>query len=275
MKILLISTEIWSRNNPEGIVTRKLCKGLLKYYSVDIVTTNKTDLVGINKEYIVDDNGSEFIEKLKKISIGIEKNRFTQNVIKLIKDKVIDINDYDLLITRSEPFYIHNIGVFLKRNNYPIYWIASFGDPVFCNPYNSKSYIKKNYTKKTEKEIWHYADKITHTNSCALEVYEKNNFPIEKSYILPNTYEVSENEACNNFVYQDKKIDNFCYIGSLYGNRTPERLFDFLRKYDGNYKLTLIGAVRNVYWENRFGIFNKFLMARDLKKLKKTSRISI
>lgn len=269
MRILFVSTEVWSEKNPEGIVARKLINGLLENNcTVDILTTNPTSLLGINNEILVPNNSSELLSKVQKKVVGIEKKKFV-DYVKRNLDK-FNILNYDIVITRSEPFYLHEIGFYIKSRYPSIKWVASFGDPVFLNPYNSTSLIKCRVAKKLELKYWSMCDLVTHTNQTVIDEYAKHGFDIKKSMVLENPFVIFN---------PPMKRDNsaklpivFGYIGSLYGKRKIDPVIKFLSKLNFDFSLQIIGGVRNTYYENRFGSLTKYLMKKDTEKIYKPIR---
>jgi hypothetical protein len=268
MKILFISTEIWSEKNPEGIVARKIVHGLIENKCiVDLLTIHKTNIKEINQEYTVKNNSNEILSKLQKKIIGIEKKKFVDSVKKDIN--IYNINTYDIIITRSEPFYIHEAGYFIKRKFPNIKWIASFGDPVFLNPYNSRYFLKRYIAKKLETKYWKYADIVTHTNNTAIDEYVKNGFNKENVIVLENPFVLANKTVKNKTCINNESI-TFAYIGSLYGKRKIKPVLDFLANNNNfEFQFFIIGGVRNSYYENRFGKLTKYLHEKDRQKILK------
>lgn len=267
MKILFVSTEIWSEKNPEGIVARKVVLGLIENgCSIDLVTTHSSNIREINREYIIEDKSIEILSKIMKKISGIEKKEFVNLFMRNYQQ--YDINQYDIIITRSEPFYLHEIGWFVKKKYPQIKWIASFGDPVFLNPYNSRSFLKRKIAKKLEEKYWEKSDLVTHTNNTVIEEYAKNGFDVKKAIVLENPFILSNKKLENKKVKQNDAI-TFAYIGSLYGRRNIKPVIKFLSKINFNFELLIIGGVRNTYYENRFGWLTNFLIKKDTKKILK------
>jgi glycosyltransferase involved in cell wall biosynthesis len=266
MKILFISSEIWSEKNPEGIVARKIVHGLIENKCiVDLITLQKTNIKEINQEYVVRINSNELISKLKKKIIGIEKKKFVDSVKKNID--IYTANNYDVIITRSEPFYIHETGYFFKLKINNIKWIASFGDPVFLNPYNSNLFLKRYFAKKLEKKYWKYADIVTHTNNAAINEYVKNGFDKKKAIVLENPFVFTNLNNSNKLHTVNNNVIRLAYIGSFYGKRNIKPILKFLSINKISFQLIIIGGVRNSYYENRFGKLTKYLFNRDIKKI--------
>ena len=264
MKILFISTEAWSDKSPEGIVVRKLLCGFIENgVTVDVLTTRSTEVPGINFEYVIEDKSTNIFSAIMKRVTGIEKRSFVHTAISNLSS--YNINSYNAVITRSEPFFVHEIGYHIKKKYPSIKWIASFGDPVFINPYNSKSPIKKVIAKKNEKKYWKTCDLVTHTNRSVIEEYIKNEFEKDKCCVLENPFVSIEKDSTNSRAIHNQI--SFAYIGSLYGKRKVDPIIEYLSSVNFDFKLDIIGGVRNIYYENRFGFITKFFYWRDKRKI--------
>jgi hypothetical protein len=265
MKILFVSTEIWSEKNPEGIVARKIVCGLIENdCQVDLITTKSAEIKGIRKEIIMEDHSSELFSKVKKKLTGIEKRDFVKSVAKFIKS--LSSNGYDAIITRSEPFYVHETGFLMKQRFPDIKWIASFGDPVFLNPYNSRHILKRSIAKRLEQKYWRCADFVTHTNDAVIAKYVANGFDERKAIVLENPFSPS-GTIVGGASRKDDNVVTLAYIGSLYGKRSIKPVAKFLSNAEFDFRLVIIGGVRNSYYENRFGKLTRLLFAKDMKKI--------
>lgn len=267
MKILFISTEVWSQYNPEGIVAKKILDGLIESGNdVDVITTRDLTVLGDNiyNIKVINPLIPELLEKGSKIILGIEKPIFVIKTINYLKS--FDANKYDVIITRSEPISTHLIGINLK--NFEGYLIAMFSDVGFLNPYyGPKSYLRKSISKIIERMVNKKYDVITHTNSRVLDIYSEHGFNTDKFKVFPNPLQILSNLKSVNKI-KDRNIINLAYTGSLYGKRNPSFLFKYLAEQEGNFKLYLIGAVRNMYYEdNRLGKVGNQLKNKELKKL--------
>lgn len=275
MNILFISTEIWS-NSPEGIVVRKYLKGLLdNNYEVDIVSNKKIEMDFFNGKYIIFNNYfNEFLDKVLKNILGLEKLGFILNFIRNYEKKV-NIKDYDLIIVRSEPISIHLISLYLKKKFSNIKVICSFSDIGYLNPYYSKKFfIKKQVSKYIEKNVFKVADLITHTNKFVFKKYLENGLikNENKNFILENPLEIdiiSENKK-----RILKETLNLGYIGSFYGKRSPEPVFSYISKIDKNKKIKffIFGGVRNIYYDKRLGKIGNYFMKKELNTIKNLAK---
>lgn len=275
MKVLFFSTEIWS-NSPEGIVVRKYLKGLLdNNYEVDIISNKKIEMDFFNGKYIIFNNYfNEFLDKVLKNILGLEKLGFILNFIKNYENE-INIENYDVIIVRSEPISIHLISLYLKKKFSNKKIICSFSDIGYLNPYYSKKFfIKKQVSKYIEKNIFKMADLITHTNKFVFKKYLENGLikNENKNFILENPLEIdiiSENKK-----RILKETLNLGYIGSFYGKRSPEPVFSYISKIDENKKIKffIFGGVRNIYYDKRLGKIGNYFMKKELNAIKSLSK---
>lgn len=270
MNILFISTAIWN-NSPEGIVVRKFLKGFLENgYNVDVISNKKSEINFFHGKYIVFNNYfNEFIDKVLKNIFGLEKIGFIYNFIKNYKNE-IDIEKYDVIITRSEPISIHVLSLYLKNKFPDKKIICSFSDIGFLSPYYGKRFfIKKWISKYIEKKAFQKADLITHTNKFVFEKYEKNNLVKDKNknFVLENPLEIDNNVVTKKIEVKDKI--NLGYIGSFYGKRSPEPIFSYISKIDKNKKIHfyIFGGVRNIYYDKSLGIVGNYLMKKELNAI--------
>lgn len=260
MKIAFISSEIWSSYNPEGIVARKILKGFVELgHEVDVITTKELDFLNVT---VFSNNIPELIDKIFKNIIGLEKLIFVIKTYNYLKSFS---NDYDLIITRSEPVSLHLINLWLNTSAKKI---SMFSDVGYLNPYYGKyHFLKKIVSFILERSLIKNIDLISHTNSFVVQKYINAGFSESKLCVFPNPLEI------DNFTEIKKREKNskihLAYTGSLYGDRNPEKLFTYLAEQeDKNFKLYLIGAVRNMYYEKgRFGKTINYLKDKELNTL--------
>lgn len=255
--IAFITSEIWSDYNPEGIVAKKILNGFLEQgYNVDVFTT-KT--FSYEKTFIFTNKVPEIFDKILKNLIGLEKIFFVYKTFKYLKKHH---SRYDIIITRSEPLAIHLVNLYLKTNAKKI---AMFSDVGYLNPYYGKwHFLKQKISYWIEKKLSYECNLITHTNQFVIDEYVKNDFPSHIFYEFPNPLE----KQLLDFSFKKEKKEHItlAYTGSLYGNRNPDRLFEYLKlQKNNNFTLYLIGAVRNMYYEKgRFGKVGEYLKNKEL-----------
>lgn len=260
MKVAFISAEVWSSYNPEGIVARKILNGLLKAgYEVDVITIKEFDYVNT---IVFSNNIPEILDKVLKNVIGLEKMIFVIKAYQFLKKQS---NNYDVIITRSEPVSLHLINLWLNNS---VKKIAMFSDVGYLSPYYGKYHIlKKIVSFVVEKKLIQQVDMVTHTNPFVIDTYVKEGFCRDKFYVFPNPLEI---DSIDSFTKNERngKI-HLAYTGSLYGNRNPDKLFSYLASQkDKNFVLYLIGAVRNMYYEDgRFGKAGEYLKTKELEDL--------
>lgn len=260
MKVVFISAEVWSSYNPEGIVARKILNGLLKAgHEVDVITIKEFDYANT---IVFSNNIPEILDKVLKNVIGLEKMIFVIKAYQFLKKQS---NNYDVIITRSEPISLHLINLWLNNS---VKKIAMFSDVGYLSPYYGKyHFLKKIVSFILEKKLTKKVDIITHTNSFVIDKYVEEGFNREKFHVFPNPLEI---DSIGEFTSNERngKI-HLAYTGSLYGDRNPDKLFSYLSEQkDRNFVLYLIGAVRNMYYEkDRFGKAGEYLKSKELEEL--------
>lgn len=137
---------------------------------------------------------------------------------------------FDVVLTFSFPLSTNILGFWLKKA-YDCQWIAHQSDPWVDNPYINYNWYTKSINNKLERQCFENADKLIFVSRETMEFYKRKYeqfsskmFLVEHSFdssLYPNIDVVGNNE---------KKI--FRYIGSFYGNRTPEPFFKAMKLLD-------------------------------------------
>lgn len=191
--------------------------------------------------------------------------------------KDIDFSKYDLMITSQEPLVSSLIGLFIKKFNPNLKWIADIGDPLIV-PYYFR-YWKYLYLR-LEKEILKKADKITVTGlfpkKYLLKLYPE---------ISPNKIDIITQGFDISSYYQkisnkDRLYDEFTilYTGTFYRKfRDPSILIDALSELDIDFKLLIVGRNENFLDDfKKLGnkvIFKGFISHFDVLQLQKKADI--
>lgn len=289
MKLLFIGTEVSLKNSPEGIVSRSIIEGFIQNnWAVDLISphmpTNPKDF-GVNQHHIIS-TGFLFNKLQKKIS-GVEGGDFLRKCCEILED--INLADYNLIFLRSDPVSIHSIALHINKK-YGIRCVCSFGDVGSVNPYYSKmgiAQLRKKNLSKIEREIIKSGNIITQTNSRSISLYEQNGFDVSSFFVLPNpishasqrdsTMAISESSYPKNIVDTYNNITssvktnqyNFAFLGSLYGDRKPDQMFNFFSQYE-NVSVHIFGGVRNILYEKK-GFFYRMLKESGLNKIKESA----
>jgi len=142
---------------------------------------------------------------------------------------------YDAMITVSDPFSSHMVGLELKKRIKSLHWLVDIGDP-FCFRHdtptnNHRFYRKLNY--RVEESLFEAADKISVTTESTKAKYaELFRGTAEKIMVIPpvmNEAGISRNDTR---VLPDNDRIKLVFVGTLYkAIRSPEfllRLFDEL-----------------------------------------------
>lgn len=139
--------------------------------------------------------------------------------------KKIDIKNYDVVFTSSNPSIMNYFGYKIKKKNPNIFWVADYRDLNQNNPNKSDKFNFRG--KKMDKLAFKYADLITTVSQGAKEQNIENakniGFDIKnKSYVLYNGFSMensssepsSEEKLDSLFVDKDKIY--IVYTGTIY-----------------------------------------------------------
>ena len=230
----------------------------------------------INGMYLYDINQSIFIHKFRKnykefsylhiqknnnnkflelINAFIVNNIFFYNFVYSQKNqryykityknyylKKIDIKNYDVVFTSSNPSIMNYFGYKIKKKNPNIFWVADYRDLNQNNPYKSDKFNFRG--KKMDKLAFKHADLITTVSQGAKEQNIENaknmGFDIRnKSYVLYNGYSKQEINNIENSDFLKKYEDILSsdkvvivFTGTIYPLRRIDLFLEALKKAD-------------------------------------------
>jgi hypothetical protein len=159
-------------------------------------------------------------------------------------NKNIDIKKYDYLITSHEPWVDSLLGLYLKKRNAEIKWIADFGDPYVAIYTPRHKIWFENYL---EKWIYKNASALIFTNHKVID-HLVNKYPFLRDKPLwvveqgfdSRLWTEAENRGSKN------KIFTLFYAGTFYRDfRNPSNLIKALSMLDFEYKFLLAGRNEN------------------------------
>ncbi|HJQ68934.1 MAG TPA: glycosyltransferase [Blastocatellia bacterium] len=134
----------------------------------------------------------------------------------------------DLVVTFGHPMSDHFFGAeYKRRKGAP--WIAHFSDPWVDNPYNRQSGAADWINKRMERRVIGEADAIIFTSPETLDLVMKK-YPASwrgKAHYLPHCYDEG---AYDDALAPDDGRYVIRSIGTLYGNRSPEPLYEAIER---------------------------------------------
>ncbi len=146
--------------------------------------------------------------------------------------KLLNKENFDLLISSSVPFTTHLVGLKAKKNNLELKWIADTGDPFAFQPLHplNNYFLYGKLNKKLEKKVAKYADFITFTNEGARKLYA-DVFPSQKykfNVIPPLYHAPSDTNYTSVTDNRQLSIIKLGYFGSFFKNiREPRPMLEF------------------------------------------------
>lgn len=225
MRIVLFSPFYLPIRNPRTLRIRRMIQSIKSHYSVilfcsrNMVSKDQTESlvsrVGLKIFLQQNMNNSQM---LSRIVMALKKFIWPDSYV--FHNLSIAISYWlkyskltDVVITISQPFSTHLIGLLLKLKNPKICWIADIGDNYSENPTNSLFLLFKPLMKYYEKRILIKSDFIVF-NSEVLKTYylSKFSFDSDKIHIIPNGSAIDFNHLSS--LHSDQLIISF--IGNTY-----------------------------------------------------------
>ena len=139
MRIFVASWFFPPNTSAEGIVTYKLLKNSKHQY--DVCCSRSKSWSYERKSELIANNINTYAVKCEKITEWVDE------CVKIF----IELNEkyhYKYIMTRSMPPESILIGKKIKKIIPTIKWIASFGDPIYRNPYELEKNIEEDYILK-------------------------------------------------------------------------------------------------------------------------------
>jgi glycosyltransferase involved in cell wall biosynthesis len=155
--------------------------------------------------------------------------------------KSLNLAVYDFIITSHEPGIDSLIGLYLKKENRNIKWVADFGDPYVTPLYTSP--IKHWYEKRIEKSIYGNSDLLIFTSQALIKhLHSLHPFLInKKTLLLEQGFSYAYSKTLNVNVPK-KTVFTLVYTGTFYKNfRNPSNLLKALLMLDCDFEFILAG----------------------------------
>lgn len=200
-----------------------------------------------NKKYNrLVENKSNLIGSLKKRVIPIVRyiyhsfNLFDNTIFvaKEVKSNILKEKFYDVIISSSDPKSSHVIVENLVKHGLKYgKWIQYWGDPLTLD-ITKKSLHSRSYVKKTESQLFSFADKIVYVSPITL-LEQKKMFPdfAEKMHFIPIPY-------LKKRVYINKPVGKtkIGYFGDYHSKiRNIKPLYEACKRLIDNFEAQFVG----------------------------------
>lgn len=274
--------------NAESFVAAKTIIGLAKQGVKITVITINPDSVGLNIDNTFDEQISKYIDNVIRVDLSeyeckiLKSFPIITNILLQYPDKFvlfnkhllnklknIDLNYYDIIITRSQWHSAHLVGLEIKKNYPKIPWIAQFSDPWVDNPYNLNFPFSRNIYLRWEREIIRLADVITYTSKETIPIVMKkyDSKYVNKVYYLPHCFDFSLYKKYN---IKDKETYIIRCLGAFYGKRSPEPFYRAIEYIVANCDANLLNNVLIEFYgmdDKRKKMIDKYKCAKPFFKL--------
>ena len=243
-----------SINDINGIVNKKYYIETDKYYNMLMAKKHIISDDSINSVDSVEKNGKSrfnfnIIKAVRNLMVKIYKNLFIFDAqkmnVKKVKKIKTDYNQYDVIISSSDPKSSHLIGAEIRKNNKTrrFKWIQYWGDPMLNDITRKKSwrdFIVKYYENKLIKQ----ADSVIYASPLTLKIQQEIFPRYADKMNFVNQACISESEAGGLSglpVKQQNDIVSIGYFGAYNSNvRNILPLYNAALK--SNYKLNIYGS---------------------------------
>lgn len=136
------------------------------------------------------------------------------------------MGNYDALLTWSQWHSVHLAGLELKRRHPEIRWVAHLSDPWVDNPLHHRPWFARRVNDRMEQEVFRNADVIELTSDVTLDaIAQRLPWVRAKAVVVDHAYDPAlysgETPTAGPLIAR--------YIGTFYGDRTPEPLLAALR----------------------------------------------
>lgn len=268
MKIVVISSFFYPRVHPRAFRATELAKEFARQgHCVNVITMNTVDNFDYNafeQDYNIKivhltifKNDGTAIAASKNDSPSVWKTFFRYMVYYLLCGKMFKytyqiyhallqqkcIEDADMVIALSTPFYIHHgFSKYIKKKGKRFVAVADSGDPFFY----SKQGKLAIWFKYIEKNVYKQMNYLTIPTANAKSLYTPL-IPENKIRIIPQGFDMSH---LNLYQGEFSNKIRIAYAGVFYWDiRNPEFLFRYLDKCQENYEFCLFMRYRDARFE--------------------------
>jgi glycosyltransferase involved in cell wall biosynthesis len=138
-----------------------------------------------------------------------------------------NLSQYDVVMTWSVYHSAHLMGLYAKKRNPQIPWLAHFSDPWVKNPFTKQKGAIKFINKYLENKVLSQADYLLFTSDEAQKLI-LNNYPEcynAKTIVVPHAFDETLYQSVDKL---SKKKFIIRYVGNFYRSRQPHSLLKAL-----------------------------------------------
>jgi glycosyltransferase involved in cell wall biosynthesis len=138
----------------------------------------------------------------------------------------LDLQSYDVLVTRSEFHSVHLVGLHVKRREPRLPWIASFSDPWVADTLSPRAPWAERLNARWEAEVLRAADALVYTSPQAVDHVAEQYPHLERSKVavIPHSFDPTlypERAAADS----SERETVVRFVGTFSSWRPPDPLF--------------------------------------------------
>lgn len=141
--------------------------------------------------------------------------------------KRFDLKPNDILVTFGQPMSVHFAGLTIKQKK-NCHWVAHFSDPWVGNPYFTGQSFAKRFVQKAQDRVFQQADLLFFTSDETRD-WVTQNYSKETQSKAQVLFHCADPDLFPKNVTPPEDRVIIRSIGSFYGPRTPEPLFQALK----------------------------------------------
>jgi glycosyltransferase involved in cell wall biosynthesis len=254
-RVLVLSYAFPPMVAPEAILSAKAARGLLdRGVEVDVVCLAArpwrqadpaliTYVEGVAVRRLAEPLWLPLIQPVRALRRYPDAMRFVLRRAKRVVD-TLDLARYDAMLSWSQWHSIHLLALEVKARRPDLRWVAHFSDPWVSNPLVALSGYARRMAERMERQVVEGADLLEFTTAETAELTVARYDEVGDVMVVPHGY---DERLYPSGAGRPRGLVGR-YLGSFYGQRTPEPLLEGLALLRGSgaldgVSIELIGQV--------------------------------
>lgn len=182
-------------------------------------------------------------------------------------DKLVNVNDYDVIYTTGNPFSTFIIGYYLKKK-YEIPWVMDYRDPWMTNDYYLKHYYEfkrtTGFQRVLEEKLVEYSDKVIVVADGMIDEFVKKYTTNRLIFgTITNGYDEDDFSQYDN-EFTPNEVFTICFSGTIYLDRNQGIILEAVNQLidegliDKKKVRWVINGLIDTKWKNIFASMDKY-----------------